>query len=75
MVTGLPLISLAIPQDSACAQPFLPTKSLFQLTVDDSKCILRQPVGFTNLAALFPGKVMIRTNWPVKPQYIPAPGP
>jgi hypothetical protein len=75
MLIGLPFISLAISQDSARAQLFLPTKTLLQLTVDDVKYIARQPVVFTNLAALFPGQATIRTNWPVKPQYIPPPGP
>jgi hypothetical protein len=54
---------------------FLPTKTLLQLRVDNPKYILRAPVVFTNLAALFPGKATITTNWPVKPQYISAPGP
>ena len=58
----------------ATIQLFLPTKTLLQLSVNDSKYILRQPVVFTNLAALFPGKATIRTNWPVKPQFGPPPG-
>lgn len=60
---------------AASLELFLPTKTLLQLTVDDPKYILRKPVVFTNLAALFPGKATITTNWPVKPQYITAPGP
>ena len=52
-----------------------PTKTLLGLTVFDPKYILREPVVFTNLAALFPGKASITTNWPAKPQYITAPGP
>ncbi len=49
---------------------FLPTKTLLQLRVDDPKYILRAPLVFTNLAALFPGKATIKTNWPVKREVI-----
>ncbi len=59
----------------AFVELLLPTKTLLQLGVDDPRYILRKPLVFTNLAALFPGKATITTNWPVKPQYIPAPGP
>ncbi len=45
---------------------FLPTKQLLQLAVNDSKYILRPPIVFTNLAALFPGKAEIKTNLPGK---------
>lgn len=49
---------------------FLPTKTLLQLNVGDAKYILRQPLIFTNLAALFPGQATITTNWPSKPKNI-----
>lgn len=60
-----------IPKDGAtpCAADvrlFLPTKTLLQLRVEDPKYILRKPLGFTNLAALFPGIALIHTNYPVK---------
>jgi hypothetical protein len=54
----------------ASVELLLPTKTLIQLSVDDPKYILRKPVVFTNLAALFPGKATIKTNWPVKPEII-----
>ena len=41
---------------------FLPTKTLLQLMVDEPKYILRPPLVFTNLTALFPGKAEITTN-------------
>lgn len=52
----------------AYVELFLPTKTLLTLKVDDAKYILRQPLVFTNLAALFPGKAAITvvTNWPTK---------
>ena len=50
----------------AYVELFLPTKTLLQLSVGDAKYILRPPVVFTNLAALFPGKATITTNWPTK---------
>jgi hypothetical protein len=53
-------------------QLFLPTKTLLQLTVDKSKYILREPLAFTNLDALFPGKATITTNWPVETKVIDA---
>jgi hypothetical protein len=43
--------------------------------VSKPKYILREPLVFTNLAALFPGQATIKTNWPVKPQYIRGRGP
>jgi len=54
---------------------FLPTKTLLQLDVYDSKYILRSPVVISNLVALFPGKAEIVTNKPVPLQYISAPRP
>jgi hypothetical protein len=48
----------------ALVELFLPTKTLLQLNVDDPKYILRPPLVFTNLAALFPGKAEIITNRP-----------
>ena len=50
----------------ASVELFLPTKTLLSLSVDDPKYILRQRVVFTNLAALFPGKATITTNYPPK---------
>lgn len=46
---------------------FLPTKTLLSLSVDDPKYILRPPLVFTNLEALFPGQGKITTNYPTKP--------
>lgn len=60
--------------DVAYVTLFAPTKKLLELTVYDSKYILRPPVVFTNLTALFPGKGTVTTNWPVKPQPGPLPG-
>ena len=57
----------------ASVELYLPTKTLLQLSVDDPKYILRPPIVFTNLAALFPGKAAITTNKPVPLQYISAP--
>jgi len=54
---------------------FLPTKTILQLDVSKPKYILREPLVFTNLAALFPGQATIKTNCPVKPQYIRGRGP
>jgi hypothetical protein len=54
---------------------FAPTKTLLSLTVYDPKYILRKPIVFTNLASLFPGKAVIRTNQPVKTITLPAPPP
>jgi hypothetical protein len=56
---------------AANVELFLPTKTLLGLSVDDPKYILRQPVVFTNLAALFPGKATITTNWPVETKSMP----
>lgn len=53
---------------------FEPTKTLLQLSVQDPKYILRKPLVFTNLAALFPGVAPIYTNYPVKTTYPPPPG-
>lgn len=50
----------------ASVELFLPTKTLLSLSVEDSKYILRPPLVFTNLAALFPGKAEIKTNRPGK---------
>lgn len=62
----------------AYVELFLPTKTLLSLSVNDSKYISRQPLAFTNLAALFPGKGTITTNHPLDPKNIkimPAPPP
>lgn len=58
----------------ASVELFLPTKTLLSLSVNDPKYILRPPLAFTNLAALFPGKATITTNWPVKTEFPPLPG-
>ncbi len=57
----------------ASVELFLPTKTLLSLSVEDPKYILRAPVVFTNLAALFPGKATITTNRPVETIYLPPP--
>jgi hypothetical protein len=49
---------------AATVELFLPTKTLLQLTVSEPQYILRQPLVFTNLPALFPGKAEIITNRP-----------
>jgi len=46
----------------ASVELFLPTKTLLSLNVDNPKYILRNPLIFTNLSALFPGKATIITN-------------
>jgi hypothetical protein len=61
------------PGRGAYVELYLPTKTLLQLCVDDSKYILRPPVALTNLAALFPGKASIITNAPVEVQIMEAP--
>jgi hypothetical protein len=51
----------------ASVELYLPTKSLIALGVDDPKYILRKPLVFANLAALFPqtnAPVTVITNWP-----------
>ncbi len=58
----------------ASVELFLPTKTLLSLKVDDSRHILREPIAFTNLAALFPGKANVVTNFHVKHVTIDAPG-
>jgi len=50
----------------AWVELFLPDKKLLQLTVKEPKYILRPPLVFTNLSALFPGKAEIITNKPSK---------
>lgn len=52
---------------AAYVQLYLPDKLLIQLSLDDPKFNLRPPLVFTNLAALFPGQVVIRTNYLVTP--------
>jgi hypothetical protein len=52
---------------AAQVELFLPTKTLIQLNVYDAKYILRPPLVFTNLEALFPGQAKITTNYPSKP--------
>jgi hypothetical protein len=53
--------------DVACVEFFSPTKKILQLTVRDSKYILRKPLVFTNLDSLFPGTapITVFTNFPV----------
>jgi hypothetical protein len=50
----------------ATVELFLPTKTLLQLIVSEPQYILRPPLAFTNLAALFPRKAEITTNRPSK---------
>ena len=52
---------------AASVELYAPTKKLLQLNVEDAKYILRKPVEFTNMAALFPGVAPIHTNLPAKP--------
>jgi hypothetical protein len=52
--------------DKASVCVFAPSNTLISLRVEDPKYILRKPLVFTNLAALFPGVAPIRTNYPVK---------
>ena len=59
----------------AYVELFLPTKQLLQLTVCDPKYILRPPLVFTNLAALFPGVAPVHTNYPGPMRYMDAPPP
>jgi hypothetical protein len=54
----------------ALVELFLPVQTLLQITVDNPKYVLRPPVVFTNLAALFPGTAEITTNKPSPPIYI-----
>jgi len=54
------------PGSVAYVELYLPTKQLLQLSVNDPKYILRPPLVFTNLAALFPGRATITTNKPSK---------
>ena len=58
--------------DVAAVRLFTPTKTLLDLTVRDPKYILRPPIVFTNMAALFPGSAPIYTNYPTPTIYIPA---
>lgn len=46
---------------------YLPTRRLLQLRVGDPRYILRKPLTFTNLAALFPGRgrIWIFTNYSI----------
>ena len=52
--------------DSAHVELYLPSEILIQFCVEDPKYIMRPPVVFTNMAALFPGVVPIHTNYPAK---------
>lgn len=61
--------------DAASVRLFTPTKAILQLRVEDPKYILRKPLIFTNLAALFPGVATIHTNHPIPPVYISSPPP
>lgn len=59
----------------ASVELFSPGKTLLQLSIEDEKYILRQPVVFTNLVELFPGTSEIHTNHPVPTIYMSAPPP
>jgi hypothetical protein len=52
--------------DIAYVELYLPSKAVIQLCVEDPKYIMRAPVVFTNMAALFPGVAPIHTNYPAK---------
>ena len=58
----------------AMVELYLPTKKLIQLSVYDPKYILRKPIVFTNLPALFPGKAQIITNKYIEPIVSRPPG-
>lgn len=53
---------------------FTPTKTLLQLSVSDSKYILRRPLAFTNLDSLLPGTAPVIKLPPPKPGGQPPPG-
>jgi hypothetical protein len=59
----------------ASVRLFTPTKTLLELRVEDPKYILRKPLVFTNLVALFQGVAKISTNHPVEIISLPAPSP
>jgi hypothetical protein len=59
--------------DVAFVELYSPTKKLLQLSIEDSKYILRPPLQFTNLASLFPGVAPVHTNYPVKAVLITQP--
>lgn len=61
--------------DVASVRLFTPTKTLLQLRIEDPTYILRKPLVFTNLAALFPGVAPIHTNHPVQTIYMSSPPP
>ena len=52
-----------------------PTKTLLGLTVFDAKYISPRASSVYQSGCAVSGKATITTNWPVKPQYISAPGP
>lgn len=60
---------------AAHVQLYLPNKLLIQLAVYVPRYNLRPPIVFTNLAGLFPGQAVIKTNYPVTPIVVEAPGP
>jgi hypothetical protein len=55
------------PMPVASVELFVPTNTLLTLQVIDAKYLLRPPVVFTNLAALFPGTAVITTNHAMEP--------
>ncbi len=61
--------------DVAYVQLFAPTKTLLQFAINNPKYILRKPVVFRNLATLFPGRALIKTNATVKTIIAPHPPP
>jgi hypothetical protein len=68
IVSWLPRDKTAHPLRAvASVEMFLPTKTLLDLDVENSKYILRPPLVFTNLAVLFPGTAKVTTNFPSKP--------
>lgn len=65
IVSWLPLDKPEYSAGSAAwVELFLPTKTLLNLSVENPKYILRPPLVFTNLGALFPGKGAVTTNIP-----------
>lgn len=65
-VSWTPRVKMNRYDRGAYVELFLPTKTLLQLSVSSQRYILRPPVTFANLAALFPGKAAITTNQPVE---------
>jgi hypothetical protein len=73
-VTWVPRHNDLLLGGGTAVQLYLPTKKIIQISINDPQYILRQPIVFTNLAALFPGKAQILTNEVIKPKIGHNPG-